>query len=103
MAAATASLALMIAMVIINILNKKGSLSLLKMLDYGDKVADFAIVKVVIWGMIELALFTQGMILSCSKGVVIYGFVLILLHATLIFLYLCHKLMTTRTAHLLDE
>ena len=103
MTAATVSLALMVAMVIINRLNKKGSLSLLKMLDYGEKVTDFAIVKVVIWGMVELALFTLGMINSCSQGVVVYGFVLILLHATLIFLYLCHKLMTVRAAHLLDE
>ena len=52
MAAALTSLALLTAMVVINRLNRKGYLSLLRMLKCGDVVCDLAIGKVLIWSVV---------------------------------------------------
>ena len=94
------SMGLLASMVIINRLNIKGYLSLQKMLEYSENITEVTMAKVVIWGLIELGMFAQGMVQNCSHGLVIYGVVLILFHCTLIFLYLCHKLLRSESARI---
>lgn len=91
------SLIILCCILTVNRLHKKGYLSFNKMVSYGSSIAEMAVAKVVIWGLIEMGLFVLGMMQNCTKGIIIYGLILIIMHITITFLYFCHKLRAFRS------
>jgi hypothetical protein len=85
-------LVLMASVFLLNKLHSKDYLSLSKLLEYSEHLADLTIGEVLLWGVIEVGLFAQGMVPFCSGYVFIYGITLIVVHIILFSVYLwCRK------------
>ena len=66
MIASFCSLTLLLLMVAVNRLNTKGYLDDRDMVRYGEKIATATMVKVIVWGLVELILYIQGITQKCS-------------------------------------
>ena len=55
--ASLVSLVILMSILLVNKLNTKGYLTFDQMISYGAKIADVAMVKVIVWGLVEFSLY----------------------------------------------